>query len=148
MEDIIRINDYTHKKGIKFIAAATPGLFGYIFVDFGDGFTVLDPDGENPKTSFISGISSEENGVVTVVEGHRHDLQDGDYIKISQVKGMKGINDKVFQVVVRGKELIIYSVVPCVICIKFNLTSLSKQAQNSSPLVIPGNLVLTNQVVL
>ncbi|CAF5142547.1 unnamed protein product, partial [Rotaria sp. Silwood1] len=50
LDDQIKIGDYCHQHGIKFINANTKGLFGQIFCDFGLNFEVLDTNGEHPLT--------------------------------------------------------------------------------------------------
>jgi molybdopterin/thiamine biosynthesis adenylyltransferase len=45
-ETIIAVNDYCHKKGIKFMAADAYGVYGRLFNDFGDKFEVFDKNGE------------------------------------------------------------------------------------------------------
>ncbi|KAI8840064.1 hypothetical protein BJ741DRAFT_597827 [Chytriomyces cf. hyalinus JEL632] len=89
----LRVNDITHQHGIKFIAADTRGLFGSVFNDFGSEFVVTDQTGEEPVHGMIAGISSEENGLVTCLEDHRHGLEDGDYVTFAEVQGMDGLND-------------------------------------------------------
>ena len=41
------------EKGKAFIKGDTKGVFGSVFCDFGDSFTVVDQDGEEPKTCII-----------------------------------------------------------------------------------------------
>jgi len=103
MDEVVRINDFCHKEKICFISSDVPGLFGYIFVDFGEEFTTQDADGEMAKTCFIAGITKDEEGVVTIVDGSRHDLETGDHIKITEVQGMEEVNGKEFEVTVLGK---------------------------------------------
>lgn len=45
-ETVIAVNDYCHKKGIKFMAADAYGVYGRLFNDFGDKFEVFDKNGE------------------------------------------------------------------------------------------------------
>lgn len=84
------IGDYCHSKGIYVVMADTYGLFGSIFCDFGDKFTVIDPNGETPTTGIVAGINDE--GLVSVLDDTRHGLEDGDYVTFSEVEGMEGIN--------------------------------------------------------
>ncbi|KAI9327506.1 hypothetical protein DFJ73DRAFT_766321 [Zopfochytrium polystomum] len=93
LEQQIRINDFTHSRGIKFISADVRGLFGFAFNDFGDNFVVTDQTGEEPVSGMIAGISKEEAGVVACLEDHRHGLEDGDYVKFQEIKGMTALND-------------------------------------------------------
>lgn len=67
----LEINDWTHQKGVHFIAAETRGLFGYffflsvgllltiqssVFNDFGAKFACVDPTGEQPLTGMIVSV--------------------------------------------------------------------------------------------
>lgn len=45
-DELIILDNYCHKNGIKFIAAKCEGPYGYIFNDFGNKFEVLDKNGE------------------------------------------------------------------------------------------------------
>lgn len=86
----IIIGDYCHSKGIYFIAADTFGLFGSIFCDFGEKFSVIDATGENPTSGIIAGI--DEEGVVSASDETRHGLEDGDYVTFTEIEGMEGLN--------------------------------------------------------
>ncbi|KAG7192562.1 E1 ubiquitin-activating protein [Scheffersomyces spartinae] len=90
-EEQVRINDFTHANGIGYINADLRGLFGQLFVDFGDEFTIVDTNGEEPHTGLISDI--EPDGTVTMLGETRHGMEDGDYVKFSEVVGMPKIND-------------------------------------------------------
>ncbi|PHH82501.1 hypothetical protein CDD82_5755 [Ophiocordyceps australis] len=84
------IGDYCHTKGIFLVIANTFGLFGSIFCDFGDKFSVLDPTGETPLSGIVAGI--DEEGLVSALDETRHGLEDGDYVTFSEVEGMEAIN--------------------------------------------------------
>jgi ubiquitin-activating enzyme E1 len=86
----IQIGDYCHQKGIHFIVADTFGLFGSVFCDFGDNFTVYDATGENPVSGIVAGI--DEEGVVSALDETRHGLEDGDYVTFSEIEGMEALN--------------------------------------------------------
>jgi len=79
-----------------FIWSGILGLYGFTFVDFGKGFEVLDKDGEDPKTGIVTQISSEEKA--KVVTHARHNLQDGDYVRLKEVEGMTEINGKIYKI--------------------------------------------------
>ncbi|PIK48010.1 putative ubiquitin-like modifier-activating enzyme 1 [Apostichopus japonicus] len=53
--------EFCHTQGIQLIVACTRGLFGQIFCDFGDEFTVYDKTGEQPLSAMISAISKVGN---------------------------------------------------------------------------------------
>ncbi|KAJ9057189.1 E1 ubiquitin-activating protein [Entomophthora muscae] len=89
----LEINDFTHANNIKFISADIRGLFGMAFCDFGKEFVVSDVDGETPQSGMLAAVSKELDGVVTVLEDSRHRLEDGDYVKFSEVQGMTQLNE-------------------------------------------------------
>ncbi|PHH87188.1 hypothetical protein CDD83_9206 [Cordyceps sp. RAO-2017] len=84
------IGDYCHSKGVYVVVANTFGLFGSIFCDFGDKFTVIDPTGETPLSGIVAGI--DEEGLVSALDETRHGLEDGDCVTFSEVEGMEGLN--------------------------------------------------------
>lgn len=86
----LAIGDYCHSKGIYVVCADTFGLFGSIFCDFGDKFTVLDATGENPHSGIVADI--DEDGLVSALDETRHGLEDGDYVTFSEVEGMEKLN--------------------------------------------------------
>lgn len=101
-DEMLRINRICHDHNICYIAGGVPGLFGFIFVDFGSAFTVSDADGEPAKSAYVAGITKDEHGIVTVVDGSRHDLEDGDVVRITEVQGMTELNNQTFKVTVKG----------------------------------------------
>ncbi|EGV66451.1 E1 ubiquitin-activating protein [Yamadazyma tenuis] len=102
LEDQVKLNEFTHSHDIGYIQANIKGLFGQLFVDLGDHFTVIDQDGEEPLTGIVSDI--EKNGTVTMLDDSRHGLQDGDYVKFKEVEGMPKLNEseKPFKIEVLG----------------------------------------------
>jgi ubiquitin-activating enzyme E1 len=90
LEQQIEINKFTHENGIGYIHADTRGLFGQLFVDFGENFSVIDSNGEELLTGIISDI--EKDGTVTMLDDNRHGLEDGSYVKFSEVEGMEKLN--------------------------------------------------------
>ncbi|KAL9059599.1 MAG: hypothetical protein Q9162_001104 [Coniocarpon cinnabarinum] len=91
LKDQLTISDYCHQNGIYVIVADTFGLFGTIFSDLGKGFTVGDPNGENPLSGIVAGIDQE--GLVSALDETRHGFEDGDFVTFSEVEGMEGINN-------------------------------------------------------
>ncbi|ODQ54016.1 ubiquitin-activating enzyme E1 1 [Saitoella complicata NRRL Y-17804] len=86
----LELNDYTHANGIAFISAATYGLFGNLFCDFGAEWVCRDSTGENPVSGIVASI--DESGLVTALDETRHGLEDGDWVLFSEVEGMEGLN--------------------------------------------------------
>lgn len=68
----------------------TFGLFGSIFCDFGDKFTVIDPTGEAPVSGIVAGI--DEEGLVSALDETRHGLEDGDFVTFTELVGMEALN--------------------------------------------------------
>lgn len=90
--DVKRISEFTHSRNIALIVAATSGLIGQIFCDFGDNFQVHDQDGEQPRSTMIASITKEFDGIVTCIDETKHGFQDGDYVTFSEVQGMTELN--------------------------------------------------------
>ena len=68
------------------------GVFSRIFCDFGEEFICYDKNGEEAQEVMIESISIEEKGVVKLLEGVKHNFEDGDTICITKVDGMKLIS--------------------------------------------------------
>lgn len=83
-----RIAEITRKHKISLIIAVTSGLFGQIFCDFGDEFTVNDVNGANPLSAMIASISKDAEGVVTCLDEVRHGFEDGDYVTFTEVSNL------------------------------------------------------------
>ncbi|CAK7564711.1 MAG: E1 ubiquitin-activating protein [Sporothrix epigloea] len=89
--DQIAIADYCHNKGIYVIVTDTFGLFGSLFCDFGSNFTVTDATGENPLNGIVADI--DEEGLVSALDETRHGLEDGDYVRFTEIEGMEALNN-------------------------------------------------------
>jgi len=104
LEELLRVNDICHAHGTRFITADTRGLFGTVFCDFGEKFTVYDRDGEEPLNSIVANITRDNPVVVTVHDEKKHGLVDGDFVKFTEVRGATGLNyakdhsERVFEV--------------------------------------------------
>ena len=92
-EQAIPINEACRKAGARFIMTDTMGLFGSLFCDFGDEFTVHDTNGEEALNSMISHVSQDEKGAVVTLDEARHGLEDGDCVTFSEVVGMTELNE-------------------------------------------------------
>lgn len=93
LDEQLRVNEYTHTQGIYFISAQTLGLFGQVFCDFGEAFTIHDATGENPISTMVSMISNDDEGVVTCLDETRHGLESGDFVTFQEVEGMSELNE-------------------------------------------------------
>ncbi|UJR08635.1 hypothetical protein I4U23_012894 [Adineta vaga] len=100
LDEQIKVGDYCHKSGIKFINANTKGLFGQIFCDFGKEFQVVDTNGENPATHVVTEITHDEYGIIFLGTEQRHGFEEGTYVTFQGVKGMVEVNNKEFQITV------------------------------------------------
>ncbi|XP_018414690.1 PREDICTED: ubiquitin-like modifier-activating enzyme 1 isoform X2 [Nanorana parkeri] len=92
LEEQLRVGDFCHSHGIKYIVADTRGLFGQLFCDFGNDFVVLDPNGEQPLSAMISMITKDSNGVVTCLDEARHGFESGDFVTFTEIQGMTELN--------------------------------------------------------
>lgn len=92
LDEQLWAGDFCHERGIKLIIADTRGLFGQIFCDFGESFTVVDTNGEEPTSNMISSVSKDIDGVVTCLDEQRHGYESGDYVTFSEVQGMTELN--------------------------------------------------------
>jgi ubiquitin-activating enzyme E1 len=71
--EIKAFNAFCRQKGIGFILTQNLGAFAYAFLDYGDNFSVLDPDGEEPKAFMVTSITKSEGFATVVVhEDKRH----------------------------------------------------------------------------
>jgi ubiquitin-activating enzyme E1 len=76
VERASRLNDLARDLRAKFVSACTRGVFGSVFCDFGDDFTVLDRDGEQPRSAPIKKVKQtevrprREGGVVAHADRH------------------------------------------------------------------------------
>ena len=88
------INEKCRKKNIGFIYASILGLSGFVFDDFGTEHTILDYNGEECNPYLIESISND--GIVTInnsYSGFKFDLEDGNFVKFSDVRGIPELND-------------------------------------------------------
>jgi hypothetical protein len=70
------------------------GLFSLLFVDFGAGFEVVDSTGEELKETYLASVTHATDGVVTTIDNHMHNLEDGDRVGFREVGGMEALNDE------------------------------------------------------
>ncbi len=84
------LNNICRKTHTAFINTSQTGLFGSCFNDFGESFTVLDNNGEEPQEIMIKSIDLSEEGkvVVHVLDNYKHKFEDSDVIQLKEVNGM------------------------------------------------------------
>jgi len=111
----------TREKPIGFIYAGSLGLYGFTFVDYGPHFSVLDKDGEDPKSSIIAMITNDNPGQIATHEDKRHGFIDGDCVRFREVEGMPEIN---------GKEFTTKVISPIAFTINQDTTNWSKYIRN------------------
>jgi len=88
----LRVNDYCHEKGIRFIATDVRGVFAWSFCDFGSEFEVFDKNGEESREVLVGKITKANPGVVTCLNDEKHGFEDDDTITFREVQGMTQIN--------------------------------------------------------
>lgn len=88
----IEYGEFCHQNGVYFIVADTRGVFGQLFCDFGEKFTVNDTNGEQPISNMIAAVTKDEEGIVTCIDETRHGYESGDYVTFKEVQGMKELN--------------------------------------------------------
>ena len=89
------MSQYCRKHKIKFITTDINGILCRIFNDFGEKFDVVDKDGEELADYMIKNISNEEQGVVQLLPGIRHNLSTGDQVIIQEVQGMQKLEQPI-----------------------------------------------------
>lgn len=107
LADAVRLNAACRAASppVAFLRAEVRGVFGSAFADLGPSFVVADTDGEQPHGAIVAGITAgaaAEGGgggvgrtLVSCVDDERLELQDGDFVVFSEVKGMTQLNDGV-----------------------------------------------------
>ena len=87
-------------QGVKLISGEMVGVYSRVFVDLGSGFEVNDKNGEEPVDLFVKEIQNNE--VIHLAEGSKHNLMDGDFVLLSEVVekegDLKSINGTVHQI--------------------------------------------------
>lgn len=94
LDQMLHWNEICRKQNIHFVGASVYGVFGSVFCDFGENFEIIDPNGESPQTYMIASITQEEVATVTIVDDTRLDLESGDWVTFSEIKGMESTNDQ------------------------------------------------------
>ncbi|KAM0682782.1 E1 ubiquitin-activating protein [Mitosporidium daphniae] len=83
-DEVVALDEQCAAMNVHFIAACARGLFGFVFCDFLENFTVLDTNGEPPLSGLYDHLSQLENAevIVTSHEDSRHQLEAGDSVKL------------------------------------------------------------------
>lgn len=85
---------HSAKPPVGFVRAECCGLFASVFCDFGEGFEVVDVDGEQPFTGIVAAITPGNPTLVSCVEDERLQFQDGMLVEFTEVEGMTEMNTK------------------------------------------------------
>eukprot|EP00002_Diphylleia_rotans_P020141 TRINITY_DN3903_c0_g1_i4.p1 TRINITY_DN3903_c0_g1~~TRINITY_DN3903_c0_g1_i4.p1 ORF type:complete len:880 (-),score=147.08 TRINITY_DN3903_c0_g1_i4:67-2706(-) len=105
LADMIVLDDYCRSQNIHFICTGDKGVVGWLFVDLGSHFQTSDPTGSEPQAFQLSNISKSNPGIVTVADGERHNLEDGNHVQFTDLKGISGLEGSIHQVtVISSKE--------------------------------------------
>jgi len=101
----LKINDFAHANKIHFISTESRGVFGNIFTDYGDDFTVFDTTGEAPVANMIASVTvdAEGKGLVTIVDEQRLQFEDGEVVSFSEVGGLPKLNGSTHKIKVTGQ---------------------------------------------
>jgi len=90
--EAVAINAMCRANNVAFIKTDVRGVFGNVFCDFGDAFNVLDVDGEEALSCIVASVSNDSPALVTCIEDERVELQDGQRVTFSEVRGMTELN--------------------------------------------------------
>ncbi len=93
MNDACRDQEYSTSRIIPFVSAETAGVHAKIFCDFGPKFTIVDEDGETPRSILLDRIEEVTNDAmfdeskdrlhysVQCIDSERHDVSKGDVVE-------------------------------------------------------------------
>jgi len=102
----MRINEFCRIQNppIQFLRGEVFGLCGSVFADFGDEFHVADPDGEPCSSAIVELIEKGSPALVKCIfdDDGRHELQDGDMVEFTEIKGMTELNSGQYKVTVKN----------------------------------------------
>eukprot|EP00656_Telonema_subtile_P003724 TRINITY_DN11687_c0_g2_i3.p1 TRINITY_DN11687_c0_g2~~TRINITY_DN11687_c0_g2_i3.p1 ORF type:complete len:1029 (-),score=303.82 TRINITY_DN11687_c0_g2_i3:165-3251(-) len=102
VEEALRINQFCHSRPtpIHFLRADVFGLFGTVFNDAGPESFVNDIDGEAATSAIIEKIEIGKPCQITCIfeEDGRHNLEDGDTVRFTEVEGMVELNEGEYKV--------------------------------------------------
>lgn len=72
IDKIIEADEFCRSKNIGFIFSCTFGPSGFTFLDYGNDFTITDPNGEETKSFIVVNVTQTNPAIVTVHEDKRH----------------------------------------------------------------------------
>ena len=88
-----KINKECHENNKGFIYTLSIGLMGFVFSDFGKKHIILDKTGKEKGKFYISNITKEKKGKMTIDFSHTEKrLNRNGYLIFNQVEGMTEIN--------------------------------------------------------
>ena len=93
-EMLFKINDKCHNENIAFIYAASFGISGFIFDDFGKEHIINSPTSIDKKSYFINSITRD--GIIEIdneLERNNFSLEKGSYIIFKEIGGIKELNN-------------------------------------------------------
>ena len=94
--EMVVLNTRLRERGKGFIFTSIRGFLGFCFTDFSPNHVIFDNNGEPCKSVLVSSIT--RYGEVATQEDKRHDLEEGDLVRFSEVVGMESLNGKTFRV--------------------------------------------------
>ena len=106
--ELLSLSAACRRSGCRLVACDSRGVFGRVFCDFGEEFTVDDVDGETPKSALLEHVGEDEFADVSCVPEQPHGLEDGDTVRFEEVDGMEPLcaEGKTFQVTVRSRHVV------------------------------------------
>ena len=89
-QDILLMNQYCRQQSKAFIMSLVLGLYGCIFVDFGDKFKIGNTI--DNTSCYIDSITNSNPGVVEIHCTQEHSFYDGDLVTFKEIEGMTELN--------------------------------------------------------
>lgn len=98
---LIQFNRFCRSRSepIGFLIGGVLGLYGFIFVDFGYSFKVVDSTGEEPGFAVVTSVSNSNPIRVEVTPSKAFQFSIGDKIRFTNMKGMDELNNKEYRII-------------------------------------------------
>lgn len=93
---LFKINKYCRENNIGFIYTGIFGLSGFLFNDFGNHHIIYNQNGLDNISYKINYIIKKEKTYeisINIENGKYFELNDGDYVKFKEIKGLEELND-------------------------------------------------------